>query len=495
MCRIQHALFGFSRSMNTAHAITSAAARQLSAVRAVQMDFGDRRRRYGRVTPGRLLALLRAVHCHSVLPEAPPAFHMDTNNSTNRKHLPFELTIPPHIVYLVGKPFQIIFKEAMSFFTAAPKPPTPLGLYRPLSSLAGVRVSPFQLGAMSIGNKWKSMGALDKEKSFELLDAYFALGGNFVDTASSYHDGESEEFIGEWLEKRGIRDQIVVATKYTHFYKEADPSIKQRTAYVGNNAKSLHVSVNASLEKLCTSYIDILYVHWWDWETGVEEIMNSLHNLVVSGKILYLGISDTPAWVVTKANQYARDHGKTPFVIYQGQWNVLQRSFEREIIPMARAEGLALAPWDVLAGGKLRTDAEEQRRREAGVDERGGSGWARTEAERTMSLALEKVAKEIRAKSIQAVAIAYVMQKTINVFPVIGGRKIEYLKANIEALELTLTKEHIAYIESVVPFDPGFPYTLIGDGTSQGFLMKITLGEQAVSWPHKQAIVPSKNDA
>ena len=102
------------------------------------------------------------------------------------------------------------------------------------------------------------------------------------------------------------------------------------------------VSVDASLRKLRTHYIDLLYVHWWDYETSIPEVMNSLHNLVASGKVLYLGISDTPAWVVSKANQYARDHALTPFSIYQGAWSILQRDFEREIIPMARAEGTSL---------------------------------------------------------------------------------------------------------------------------------------------------------
>ena len=104
----------------------------------------------------------------------------------------------------------------------------------------------------------------------------------------------------------------------------------------------------------------------WDYTTSVEEVMNGLHALVMSGKVLYLGISDTPAWIVSSANRYARDHGKTPFVVYQGAWSVLERDFERDIIPMARAEGMALAPWNVLAAGKIRTDAEEQKRREAG---------------------------------------------------------------------------------------------------------------------------------
>lgn len=132
--------------------------------------------------------------------------------------------------------------------------------------------------------------------------------------------------------------------------------------------------------------------------------MNSLHNLVTSGKVLYLGISDTPAWVVSMANQYAHDHGKTPFVIYQGRWNVLSRDFERDILPMARQQGLALAPWDVLAAGKIRTDAEEEARRQTG--ERGravmGPDWERNEDERKMSATLEKIAAEVGSKSIQA---------------------------------------------------------------------------------------------
>ena len=190
--------------------------------------------------------------------------------------------------------------------------------------------------------------------------------------------------------------------------------------------------------------------------------MNQLHHLVSSGQVLYLGISDTPAWVVATANQYARDHGKTPFVIYQGAWNVLERSFERDIIPMARAHGLALAPWNVLAAGRLRTDAEEKRRIDSGEGGRTIFGdWLRNENEKKMSAALEKVAKEVGTEHITAVAIAYVMQKTTHVFPIIGGRKVEHLMANIEALKISLSEEQIKFIESVLPFDPGFPTTFI----------------------------------
>ncbi|KIK71548.1 hypothetical protein GYMLUDRAFT_33750 [Collybiopsis luxurians FD-317 M1] len=374
----------------------------------------------------------------------------------------------------------------MSAFKPAPAPPTKLGLYRVLSSRAGIRVSPLQLGAMSIGDQWNDfMGSMDKESSFKLLDAYFDMGGNFIDTANNYQNETSEEFIGEWMEKRQIRDQLVIATKYTTNYKLGDKNITQKVNYTGNNAKSLHMSVEASLKKLRTSYIDILYVHWWDFDTSVEEVMDSLHNIVVSGKVIYLGISDAPAWIVSQANQYAKDHGKTPFVIYQGKWSVMERDFERDIIPMARAQGLALAPWRVLGGGRLRTDAEEQRRKETGEKGRMmyGPEWERNETEIKVSRALEKVAKEVGAKSIGAVAIAYVMQKTPYVFPIIGGRKVEHLVSNLEALDISLSEEQIKELESVVPFDIGFPTTMIGDGTEPNFLLKASAQYQKIPYP------------
>ncbi|KAJ7792719.1 Aldo/keto reductase [Mycena leptocephala] len=361
----------------------------------------------------------------------------------------------------------------MSFWAPPPAPPTKLGVYRTLSSLAGIHVSPLQLGAMSIGDKWDGMGSMDKNSSFKLLDAYFDKGGNFIDTANNYQDETSESFIGEWAEKRNIRDQLVIATKFTTNFKARQDAFAQKVNYTGNNLKSMHVSVEASLKKLRTTYIDILYMHWWDWDTSIEEVMNGLHNLVVQGKVLYLGVSDTPAWVVAQANQYARDHGKTPFVIYQGMWNVLERSFEREIIPMARAHGLALAPWNVVGGGKFRTDAEEEQRRVTGEKGRTifNPQWERNENEKKISHALEKVAGEVGTKSLTAVAIAYVMQKVPYCFPIIGGRKIEHLTSNIEALDISLSSEQIAYLESVVPFDPGFPNTMIGDGTKSSHLL------------------------
>ncbi|KAG7093276.1 hypothetical protein E1B28_006959 [Marasmius oreades] len=357
---------------------------------------------------------------------------------------------------------------------APPIPPTKLGIYRVLSPRSGARVSPLCLGAMSLGDKWNEvMGSMDKESSFKLLDAYFDRGGNFIDTANGYQDEASEMFIGEWAEKRGIRDQLFIATKYSSCYKKGDPTVVQHVNYVGNNLKSMYLSVNDSLKKLRTDYIDLFYIHWWDYDTSIEELMDGLHNLVVQGKVLYLGISDTPAWIVALCNQYAKEQGKTPFVVYQGEWSVMQRSFERDIIPMARHFGMALAPWGVLAHGRLRTDAEEERRRDTGEQGRKlMMEWERTPEQVKMVHALEKLANEVGAKSISAVAIAYVMHKSTHVFPIIGGRKIEHLEQNLEALDINLSNEQIKSLESQAPFDPGFPLSMIGDGAEPSFLLK-----------------------
>lgn len=349
------------------------------------------------------------------------------------------------------------------FFTPAPEPTTELGRYRILSSTAGIRVSPLQLGAMSIGDAWSGfMGSMDKESSFKLLDAYFEAGGNFIDTANNYQHEQSEAWLGEWMTARGNRDQIVLATKFTTDYKSHKFGKGKVPNHCGNHKRSLHMSVRDSLAKLQTDWIDILYVHWWDHTTSIEEIMDSLHILVEQGKVLYIGFSDTPAWVVSAANYYARAHGKTPVSIYQGRWNVMSRDFEREIIPMARYFGMALAPWDVLGGGKLQSKEAMEERKKKGEGLRSMFTGEQSEEEVKMSEALSKVAGEHGIKSVTAIALAYVMAKAPNVFPLVGGRKIEHLQDNIQALKIKLTEDQITYLESINSFDPGFPNTFIG---------------------------------
>lgn len=341
-------------------------------------------------------------------------------------------------------------------FQPAPQPKTPLGYHRILSPSAGVRVSPLCLGAMNFGDAWKGfMGECNKETTFKILDYFFESGGNFIDTANNYQSEESEQWIGEWMASRKNRDQIVLATKYTTGYPSGKGGEKIMSNFQGNHAKSLRLSVEASLKKLQTSYIDLLYVHWWDFTTSIPELMQSLNHLVRAGKVLYLGISDTPAWIVSKANEYARAHGLTQFSVYQGLWNAATRDFERDILPMCEAEGMALAPWGALGGGKFKT--KEQREREG---QEGRKMFPPSAKEIKVTEILEEIAKK-KGTIVTSVALAYVMHKAPYVFPIIGGRKIEHLKGNIEALTLELSDEEIDSIERSVPFDVGFPMNML----------------------------------
>ncbi|OAL28364.1 hypothetical protein AYO20_09481 [Fonsecaea nubica] len=377
-------------------------------------------------------------------------------------------------------------------FAPAPEPPTELGRYRVLSSTAGVRVSPLCLGAMSLGDAWtKGMGSMNKEQSFKLLDTFFEAGGNFIDTANNYQNEQSEKWLGEWMAEKKNRDLMVIATKYTTPYRSWELGKGKTVNYSGNHKKSLHLSVRDSLAKLQTDYIDILYLHWWDWTTSIEEVMDSLHALVQSGKVLYLGVSDTPAWVVAAANTYARAQGKTPFSVYQGRWNVMERDFEREIIPMARHFGMALAPFDVLGGGKFQSKKQLEERQKQGEGLRTIFGAVgQTPQQEKISAALDKVAQEHGVESLAAIALAYVMQKTVNVFPIVGGRKVEHLQANIQALSIKLTDEQIRFLESQTTFDPGFPTNFLGESPRASGKTPWTLAASAsLAWntPEKPA--------
>ena len=225
------------------------------------------------------------------------------------------------------------------------------------------------------------------------------------------------------MQERGRRAEIVLATKFTTLYP--DPKTRPRMAanYSGNSTKSLHVSLEASLKKLQTDYIDLLYVHWWDFTTSIPELMQSLNHMVQRGKVLYLGVSDTPAWVVSKANQCkfpkplachtlnltnehvdARDHGLRPFSVYQGRWSAAERDFEREIIPMARDEGMALCPWGALGGGNFTTKEKREN------NEQGRNFGPASDKHIKVSEKLEAVAKS-KNTAITSIALAYVRSK------------------------------------------------------------------------------------
>eukprot|EP01117_Protostelium_nocturnum_P006891 TRINITY_DN246_c0_g1_i1.p1 TRINITY_DN246_c0_g1~~TRINITY_DN246_c0_g1_i1.p1 ORF type:complete len:379 (-),score=149.25 TRINITY_DN246_c0_g1_i1:213-1349(-) len=353
-------------------------------------------------------------------------------------------------------------------------PKSGLGYYRQIAPNASLFVSPLCLGAMSLGQKWdKMLGGVDKQTAFEILDYYYDNDGNFIDTANMYQDDESEEWIGEWMEKRGNRNDLVIATKYTGTWSKGKQTGGIQVNYAGNGRKSMVHSIEASLKKLRTDYVDILYVHWWDWTANVEEVMISLNHLIASGKVLYLGVSDTPAWIVSKANQYARDHGLSPFVIYQGKWNLLDRDMERDIIPMCRAEGMGIAPWNALGGGRFKTEEQLKQLQESGEKARDTSFLGGiTEQTKKVTTALEELAKK-KETNITGAALNYLLSKEPYVFPIVGGRKVSHLKDNVESLKLEpFSEEELKGLESVAPFDIGFPANFVGNRPGEGKIMQ-----------------------
>jgi len=308
---------------------------------------------------------------------------------------------------------------------------------------------------MNFGDSGKKMmGECDKETSFEILDTFVSLGGNFIDTANVYQNEESEKWLGEWMTARDNRDQMVIATKYTSAWKSYHGDKLIQSNFAGNNMKSLRVSVEDSLKKLQTEYIDLLYVHWWDYTTSVSELMQGLNDLVTSGKVLYLGISDTPAWIVSKANEYARCHGMRQFSVYQGLWNASVRDMEREIVPMCRQEGMAIAPWGPLGQGRFQTEAVFAEREK---NNPGRQSKEVTELDKKVSKVLEKIATS-KNTSIHSVALVYILYKAPYVFPIVGGRTVGHLKGNVEALKLELSNEDIKEIDNAYGFQFGFPH-------------------------------------
>ncbi|KAK5044664.1 hypothetical protein LTR84_010556 [Exophiala bonariae] len=351
--------------------------------------------------------------------------------------------------------------------------------HRLLSPTAGVKVSPLCLGAMTFGNKQSERyGEITKQEATEILDTFFEHGGNFIDTANVYQMGQSEEWVGEWMKARDNRDEIILATKYTalNYKNGAADTLHIKSNSGGNSVKSMRVSLEASLKRLQTDYIDLFYVHMWDFTTTIAEVMHNLNDLAAAGKILYLGISDCPAWIVSQANQYARDHGLRQFSVYQGMWNAALRDFERDIIPMCRAEGMALAPYGVLGQGRFQT-------REGFVEREkhnpGRKFIPTSELDKKVSAVLESVAAA-KGVLLLDVALAYVRSKAPYVFPIVGGRKVDHIRGSIKALEVALSEKEVEKIDAAYPFDHGFPHTFLSGTLFDGSTPRAPRGPEDV---------------
>lgn len=259
------------------------------------------------------------------------------------------------------------------------------------------------------------------------------------------------------MESRNCRDQMVVATKYSSGYLKHELASKPlQTNYAGNSAKSMHVSVRDSLKKLRTDYIDILYVHWWDFATSVEEVMTHLHKYVMSNQVLYLGVSDTPAWVVVKANEFARRNGLTPFSVYQGRWNATYRDMESEIIPMCEDQGMAIVSWASLGGGQLLSKEQREKLKDDPKARPASYG----DTDEAVCDAIEIIAKQ-RNTTFQAVALAYLFAQSTYVFPIVGVQSEEHVEGMANALRISLTADEVGTIQGAKSFDPLFPNSFL----------------------------------
>ncbi len=318
----------------------------------------------------------------------------------------------------------------------------------------GLRVSEMFLGAMTFGEDF-SWGA-DRAESSRILDTYLDAGGNVVDTAVNYRGGDSERILGDLIGDR--RDHLVLATKYTLSRDQNDPNAS------GNHRKNLRLSLETSLRRLRTDHIDLYYVHIWDHHTPIDETMRALDDAVTAGKVLYVGIPDAPAWVVAQANTLADWRGWTAFSALQVRYNLINRDVERELIPVAEAMGLTVAAWGPLASGVLSGKFSGAHRAETGTRVEAAT---LTDRERTIAEAVVKVAREQHVTP-AAVAIAWTMQRSRTVHPILGARRAEQLADNLAALVVVLPVEAVAELEASTGFEVGFPTDFIHE--TQGFV-------------------------
>jgi aryl-alcohol dehydrogenase-like predicted oxidoreductase len=312
---------------------------------------------------------------------------------------------------------------------------------------SGVRVSELALGAMTFGTE--TGFGVDKDESRAVYDAFREAGGNFIDTANVYAAGTSETFLGEFMAQE--RERIVLATKYTGGMRSRDVNA------VGNSRKNMMDSVHASLKRLNTDYIDLYWVHARDYLTPIEEVMRGLDDLVSQGKVLYVGVSDTPAWVVSQANTLAELRGWASFVGLQIRYSLVDRTVERELLPMARALDLAVTPWGIVGSGILTGKYNKDPETEGRVQMRGGA------TERGLAIAAEAiaVAEEIGATPSQ-VAIAWVRAGEGNIIPLLGARTLDQLVENLGCLEVELSEDQLHRLNEASSISPGFPHDMLG---------------------------------
>lgn len=322
---------------------------------------------------------------------------------------------------------------------------------------SGLRVSELCLGTMTFGDEWGWGGAYAESR--KMFDAFAAAGGNFIDTANLYTNGTSEKFVGEFV--KPDREKWVVATKYS--LNSGNGGVNA----VGNHRKNMVQAVEASLKRLDLEYIDLLWLHAWDHTTPVEEVMRSFDDLVRQGKILYIGVSDTPAWIVSQANTIAQLRGWSPFIGLQIEYSLVERTPERDLLPMARAFDIGVTAWSPLGAGVL-TGKYNQPDSIDGRLSDPKSARPITEKQLAIAQTVVDIANEIDRLPAQ-VALNWIRQQPGGIIPIIGSRKLEQLQENIACLEFELTSEQLDRLNAVSAIELGFPHDFLKSELVQSF--------------------------
>lgn len=316
-----------------------------------------------------------------------------------------------------------------------------------LHGRSGLRVSELCLGAMTFGSDWGWGG--DDDQSRAMFDAFADAGGTFIDTAHVYTEGASERLVGEFIQSD--RDHFVVATKYT-------PSTGSDISKSGNSRKNMMRSVEDSLARLGTDHIDLYLLHFWDGTTPIDEIMRGLDDLVSAGKVLYIAISDTPAWQISRANMMADLRGWASFVGIQVEYSLVERTAERDLLPMAKELDLGMTAWSPLAQGVLSGKFLGQ----------GTSEATRQQADKIPPKHMEiaqlvaDIAKEYGASPSQvALAALRQLSRFGDIIPIIGGRNVAQIKDNIGCLDVVLDDAQLKQIDAATKIDLGFPHDML----------------------------------
>ena len=325
--------------------------------------------------------------------------------------------------------------------------------YTSFGKNTGLRISELALGTGNFGKRWGY--GTEKDEAKIIFDTYANAGGNFIDTANSYQLGESEEFLSDFIAKD--RDHFVLASKYS-FPSSGTPNI----SHSGNSRKNMVFTVEESLKRLKTDHLDILWAHLDDGVTPLEEILKSFDDLVRSGKILYAGMSNFPAWKISRAVTIAELRGWSPITGIQIEHSLSERAPDRELLPMAAALGLGVAAWSPLAGGFLTGKYRETS--EGRLKGFGGKLIHTENSEQQTQLldTLITIAKELSVDPGE-VAIAWLLHKskTISLVPILGPRSNEQLLQNLKSLQVNLSQDQFERLTNISEIKLGSPYEII----------------------------------